>query len=78
MPKLKISVRLTVELDDEREAGNLLKSLEPDNENYIYSKIEKNRLLLEGESDSILTLRSTLDDLLACLYSARQIINDSK
>lgn len=49
-------------------------SLEPDNEGYIQSAVEGNTITARAESEGILTMRSTLDDLLACLDTSERVM----
>ena len=55
-------------------AERVLETLKPDNGEYIHSKVKGNDLISTAESDTLLSLRSTLDDFLACLGTAEQIM----
>ena len=55
-------------------AEKLHKTVTPDNGEYISTQVEGCDLVSECSSDSILSLRSTLDDFLACLGTAERVI----
>ncbi len=55
-------------------AEKLLETISPDNEGYVDSKVERSQLISESSSTSLMTMRSTLDDLLACLGTAERVI----
>ena len=54
----------------------MLETLRPDNGEYIHSDVKGNDLISTAESDTLLNLRSTLDDFLACLGTAEQIMKN--
>jgi hypothetical protein len=54
-------------------AGWMLKTLEPDNGEHLSSSIEGEDLISIAAGDSILHIRSTLDDFLACLGTAETV-----
>ena len=60
--------------ENEHFAERMLETLEPDNDGYIVSRAEGNDLISTAESGSVLNLRSTLDDLLACLSTAEEVM----
>ena len=73
---MDLHVKATVKCRfSEREiAEKILETLEPDNGEYIHSKVIDNEMISVAESDTILSLRSTLDDFLACLGTAQQVM----
>lgn len=68
------SAVLEFNLGSEEKAGKLLDSLKTDNEGYVKSSIEGNKIILKIGSDNIASLRNTIDDLLACADLAYNII----
>ncbi len=70
-----ISVKLSFTMRDRKTAEALFRSLEPDNGDYIRSRVEGKELISEAESDSILSLCATLNDFLACFHSAEKVIS---
>ncbi len=69
-----ISARLTFSYDHPDTARKLLASFEPDNDGYIISRLQENSILSEAENDSILGMRATIDDLLACLTTSEKVM----
>lgn len=57
-------------------AERVLETLKPDNGEYIHSHVKGNDLISTAVSDTLLSLRSTLDDFLACLGTAEQIMKN--
>jgi hypothetical protein len=66
---------LEFSLADEEAAKRLFRTLSTDNEGYVESRIEGNRLISVVRSESLSTLRQTLDDLLACADLGETIIS---
>jgi hypothetical protein len=60
---------------DEEAAKRLFRTLSTDNEGYVESKITGNRLISVVRSESLSTLRQTLDDLLACADLGEAILS---
>ena len=69
---MKIRCEIELEFKDEATAKNVCGAVKPDDEGYIESKVEGNRLIAIAESDSILGLRNTVDDYLACVSLAEK------
>jgi len=69
-----IRVKLRCRYPDPAIARNLHGSLEPDNEGYINSWVEGDTIIAEVEAGSILSMRATLDDFLACLGTAEKVM----
>lgn len=69
-----ISARLTFSYDHPETARKLLASFEPDNGEYITSSLQGNSILSESENDTILGMRATIDDLLACLTTSEKVM----
>ena len=69
---MRIQCRLELEFKDEKTAQNVLNSVKPDDDGYIESKVDGNRIIAVAESDTILSLRNTIDDYLACVSLAKK------
>jgi tRNA threonylcarbamoyladenosine modification (KEOPS) complex Pcc1 subunit len=69
---MRIQCTIELEFRDEDTARNVLGAVRPDDEGYIESRVEGNRLVAVAESDSILGLRNTVDDYLACVSLAEK------
>ena len=72
--KLKVHAVMRCRYPDRELAGKLLDTIDPDNEGYITSRVEETELISESMTTSLLTMRSTLDDLLACLGTAERVL----
>lgn len=65
-----ISLELEASFDDEATARAVLAALDPDNAGYVGSELRGSTILFRMSAESAGTLRSTADDLLACLKTA--------
>ena len=74
---MNIHCRIELEFDTEKIAANICKAVELDDGNYIESRVEGNMLVAVARSDSLLGLRSTVDDYLACVSVAQKSIENS-
>lgn len=67
---------LTLELEagypDEGTARAVLGALDPDNAGYVESELRGSKLIFRMSAESAGTLRSTADDLMACLKTAEE------
>jgi len=68
------TVTLRSEYPSHEIATKINDSLSPDNDGFVKSSVEGNVLVCEAEADSILSLRATLDDLLACLDTSERVL----
>jgi hypothetical protein len=57
---------LELELSSPAEARRVAAALEPDNEGFVETKLNGNRITATAEAGSITALLHTLDDYLAC------------
>jgi len=73
---MQIHCRLELQFKDERTASNICSAVKLDDEGYIESSVEGNKLVAVASSDSILGLRSTVDDYLACISAAQKSIEN--
>jgi tRNA threonylcarbamoyladenosine modification (KEOPS) complex Pcc1 subunit len=65
---------LEFKFKDRETAGRVLRSIETDNQGFVETKIEGEKLLCFVEAKSVASLRHTLDDLLACADLAQSVI----
>ncbi len=65
-----ISLELEVDYPDEATARAVLGALGPDNVGYVESELRGSTIVFTCSSESAGTLRSTADDLMACLKVA--------
>ncbi len=68
-----ISLELEIDYPDERTARSVMDALDPDNAGYVESELRGNKLLFRMGSESAGTLRSTADDLMACIKAAEDV-----
>ena len=69
-----LSLELRFEYPDAKVAETVLRSLDPDNGDYVQSRLEGNALYFMMEADNAGSLRNTADDLLACIKIAEETI----
>ena len=67
-----MTLELEVDYPDEATARAVMSSLDPDNTGYVESELRGSKLLFRMSSESAGTLRSTADDLMACLKTAEE------
>lgn len=65
-----ISLELEASFPDEATAEAVLAALDPDNAGYVESELRGPSIVFRMSSESAGTLRSTADDLMACLKTA--------
>lgn len=69
-----ISLELEAELPDEGTARAVLAALDPDNIGYVESELRGGTIVFRTSSESAGTLKSTADDLMACLKAALETV----
>jgi tRNA threonylcarbamoyladenosine modification (KEOPS) complex Pcc1 subunit len=67
-----LHLEIETEYADERTAELILGSVSPDNGSYVRSELNGNRITFRMAADDAGTLRSTADDLLACIKIAEE------
>jgi len=75
--KLKISCKIDLEYKNQEIAKTVFQSVKVDNFDFIKSKVEKNQLSAEIKSKSVSSLIHTLDDFLACVSVATNVVDKS-
>ncbi len=63
---MNIKTKMTFTYIDEKYARIAYNSLYPDNEGYIESYVENNKLICFIENDKITTVLATIEDLIHC------------
>ncbi len=69
-----LSLELRFEYPDAKTAETVMLSLNPDNEGYVESHCEGNKLVFKIEADNAGSMRNTADDLIACIKIAEETI----
>ncbi len=69
-----LSLEMRFEYPDAKTAETVMRSLDPDNGEYVDSRIEGSVLVFSMRSDSAGSLRNTADDLLACIKTVEETI----
>ena len=67
-----LTLELAVDYPDEATARAVMSSLDPDNTGYVEFELRGSKLIFHTSSESAGTLRSTADDLMACLKTAEE------
>ena len=82
---MRVEARISLTYRDEREAKAVSEAVSPDNINLpeglsIETLVEKNRVitLIKYSGEKILTLQSTIDDLLSCVSIVEKSISALK
>lgn len=70
-----IECEFELEYDNEKHAEIIKESLEPDNQDYIDLKQERNKLYAICKGKTPMELLHTVDDFLACLSIAEDALN---
>jgi len=72
---MKVLCNITLEFESEKKAKNVLQSIQTDDHGFVKSKSKGKTLQAIVESTSISSLIHTLDDYLACVSVADDIVN---
>jgi hypothetical protein len=67
MDGIRCTATLVLEFHGEREASRVARSLEPDNEGFVATRLGGRTITARFEARSIDAMLHTLDDYLACL-----------
>ena len=67
-----ISCNITLEFESEEMAENVLKSVKIDNEGYVESHREGNKMVSIIKGDAPLSVLNTIEDFLSCVKVAEQ------
>jgi tRNA threonylcarbamoyladenosine modification (KEOPS) complex Pcc1 subunit len=72
---MKASCDIVIEFDDAEKVKKILKSIEVDNFDFVKSQAKGKRLEAHIESKSVSSLIHTLDDYLACVSVAKEVVD---
>ena len=75
---MEISCKLILDFKDSKQAKTVYKAVTIDNDGFIESHIEDNKIIAYIKSKSITSLTHTIDDYLACISVAEKISNREK
>ena len=67
-----LSLEIVLDYADPETAKLILRSVTPDNGAYVESQLAGKRIIFRMKADNAGTLRSTADDLLACIKIAEE------
>ena len=74
---MEINCELVFEYRNRKEAENVLKSVELDNEGFVQAKVVGNKIISKIKAKTLPSLQHTLDDYLACIAVAEKVISRS-
>lgn len=69
-----VKAQIIIEYQTEQDAKIALKSLNPENENYLESEIEGEQLKFDLSGDSLRTFLATADDLIFCEMTVEKVL----
>ncbi len=75
---MKISCKFTFKFQNKSDAKKINDSLEVDNYKFIKTKVEKDIIIADIESDSLMSLLHTIEDYLACLATAENVMKQTE
>jgi len=75
---MEIVCTLELEFTDLATAEKIAKALELENEGYIAATVKGKTIVVTAKSDSVMALRNTVDDFLACATVAQKAIEGLK
>ena len=75
---MKIKGKICLDYNNDDSARLVHESLEIDNENYVKSKLENNKIIYKIDSDSLGSFLSTADDLIASEIVVEKIIEKTR
>jgi tRNA threonylcarbamoyladenosine modification (KEOPS) complex Pcc1 subunit len=71
---LKVHCRFVLEYKDSETAEKIKNSLEVDNQRFITTEQDGNKLIAELTAESLMSLLHTTEDYLSCLTAAESVI----
>ena len=74
---MKIKGKICLDYADQQTAKLVYDSLEIDNENYVDSKLNENKIIYEINSESLGNFLSTADDLIASEIVVEKILDET-
>ncbi|MDO8870856.1 MAG: KEOPS complex subunit Pcc1 [Methanobacteriaceae archaeon] len=73
-----IKAQILMKYENKEQAEISLKSLDPENKNYLESEIEGSEVKFEIKGNSLSTFLATADDLIFCEMTVEKILEDIK
>ena len=70
---MQVTCKLVLDFKDNKQAEDVYKAVTIDNEGFIESHIEENKIIAYIESKSITSITHTIDDYLSCISVAEKI-----
>lgn len=74
VPVPRVRCRLEFRYESGDLATKVLRSVEQENVPYVSARVEGTRLISDAEADSLMSLLHTLDDYLACISVAEEML----
>jgi hypothetical protein len=71
---VQVDCRIELEYETEEQARNVSSSISLDNDKYARTEIEGRRLIITSSAPSAPSMLHTLEDLMACLKVADQVV----
>ncbi|MCU0862057.1 MAG: hypothetical protein MUE65_07040 [Methanomassiliicoccales archaeon] len=71
---MNVQCRLVLDYESEEQARNVARSISLDNGGYAEAKVEGSRLVITSSAASAPSMLHTLEDLMACLKVADQVV----
>ncbi len=65
---------LTLEYPDEKDAKAVYDSAKPDDDTYVTTEVESNKVVFRFRAESAGQMRSAMDDVLACVKVAEEAL----
>jgi tRNA threonylcarbamoyladenosine modification (KEOPS) complex Pcc1 subunit len=72
---MKAACDVVIEYETEEKARVVLQAIEVDNMDFVSCKVQKGKLQAHIKSQSVSSLRHTLDDYLACVTVADRVVD---
>jgi tRNA threonylcarbamoyladenosine modification (KEOPS) complex Pcc1 subunit len=72
---MDVACDIVIEFDDTEKVKTVLKSIEVDNFDFVKSKINGKKLEAQIKANSVSSLLHTLDDYLACVSVAMNVVD---
>lgn len=74
---MKAVCDVIIEFDDVKKVKTVMRSIEVDNFDFVESQVKGKKLEVHIESKSVSSLLHTLDDFLACVSVAENVVDKS-
>lgn len=71
---MQVECRIELEYESEAQARNVANSISLDNDKYAYAEVHGRKLIISSSAASAPSMLHTLEDLMACLKVADQVV----